>query len=644
MAEGNIIKAKIVVTAPGVKETFDQVGNAAKEAASDFGEATTPAKNLGQAFADLKAKGVVSLGSIKEALSQFKEALHVATDPHDIEQLNKAIALLTREQKKLLDSGVEGHLEGVSRGSQKAGNSALGLAKIFSLFPQEAQHLTHSLDGIVQSYEQIRAKTASSKEAFLELGKAFIGPLGIATAVTVVISLFEQFGGELFNSKEATERSAEALKAYGEQVDDVKEKIEGLESALAFANKLGSINIKVNKGTALQDLREQSVAQSDLTGQLTAERQKLFNNISKINNDIELSDEDRVKAAENNTKALADIEEKILQSTREQRIIYREIALQKVEDQEKANEKSLRDNEKYQRDFINAVKKTASLLANSTIRNVDFKEDPFGTLEENFNKAKETLKRINSDRSSFKIKIGAFVELDAFKGQDAVKKAFKDFEKDAPEFFRGLEKEIANYTKKNPILLQAQLFLDENKLRGETFLKIQEQLVGAVKNTLFEGLGDALGDAISGINPGKAIINTIASIISQIGKALIQLGLVKNVVDKIKAAFAKTPAAFIIGAGIAALAVAKALKGLDGARALGGPVRGGGSYLVGEKGPEIFTPNTGGRIIPNNLISAGMSRINSMASKVLVEGVFLVRGTDLQLAISNTNKSQGRLS
>lgn len=43
-------------------------------------------------------------------------------------------------------------------------------------------------------------------------------------------------------------------------------------------------------------------------------------------------------------------------------------------------------------------------------------------------------------------------------------------------------------------------------------------------------------------------------------------------------------------------------SGISGARAKGGPVAGGQSYLVGEEGPEIFTPNTMGSIIPNHRI------------------------------------------
>lgn len=46
-------------------------------------------------------------------------------------------------------------------------------------------------------------------------------------------------------------------------------------------------------------------------------------------------------------------------------------------------------------------------------------------------------------------------------------------------------------------------------------------------------------------------------------------------------------------------------RGLSGARVLGGPVNAGESYLVGEKGQEIFTPSAGGTIIPNDKLGGG---------------------------------------
>lgn len=47
------------------------------------------------------------------------------------------------------------------------------------------------------------------------------------------------------------------------------------------------------------------------------------------------------------------------------------------------------------------------------------------------------------------------------------------------------------------------------------------------------------------------------------------------------------------------------LKSISGARAAGGPVNAGLSYLVGEKGPEIFTPSNSGSITPNHMIGVG---------------------------------------
>ncbi|WP_313515775.1 phage tail tape measure protein [Brevundimonas sp.] len=45
-------------------------------------------------------------------------------------------------------------------------------------------------------------------------------------------------------------------------------------------------------------------------------------------------------------------------------------------------------------------------------------------------------------------------------------------------------------------------------------------------------------------------------------------------------------------------AIAAALGGFGGARADGGPVLGGGAYLVGERGPEVFRPASAGTVEP----------------------------------------------
>jgi len=42
-----------------------------------------------------------------------------------------------------------------------------------------------------------------------------------------------------------------------------------------------------------------------------------------------------------------------------------------------------------------------------------------------------------------------------------------------------------------------------------------------------------------------------------------------------------------------------------GGRQEGGPVTGGSAFLVGEAGPEVFTPKTNGEIIPLDKMSSG---------------------------------------
>lgn len=54
-------------------------------------------------------------------------------------------------------------------------------------------------------------------------------------------------------------------------------------------------------------------------------------------------------------------------------------------------------------------------------------------------------------------------------------------------------------------------------------------------------------------------------------------------------------------------AIAAALGGFGGARADGGPVLGGGAYLVGERGPEVFRPAGAGSIEPMSGSGAGVT-------------------------------------
>jgi hypothetical protein len=57
-------------------------------------------------------------------------------------------------------------------------------------------------------------------------------------------------------------------------------------------------------------------------------------------------------------------------------------------------------------------------------------------------------------------------------------------------------------------------------------------------------------------------------------------------------------------------AIGSIIGAFGGGKAAGGPVRSGTSYLVGERGPELFTPNSSGMITPNNRLGGGNTTIN----------------------------------
>ena len=77
-----------------------------------------------------------------------------------------------------------------------------------------------------------------------------------------------------------------------------------------------------------------------------------------------------------------------------------------------------------------------------------------------------------------------------------------------------------------------------------------------------------------------------------------------------------------------------------GGKAAGGMVAGGTSYLVGERGPEIFTPSGSGNIIPNNKLGGGGGSVYN----ITVNGAIDPEGTARTIVnILNNSNYRGTL-
>ena len=121
-----------------------------------------------------------------------------------------------------------------------------------------------------------------------------------------------------------------------------------------------------------------------------------------------------------------------------------------------------------------------------------------------------------------------------------------------------------------------------------------DNLYKGIGNSIKSGVTDAIMGAIDGT---KSLGEAASGILKNIGSQLIQFGLSSLTGG--------------LGGGGGFLG-----KLFGGGRAKGGTVQGGRSYVVGEKGPELFTPGRTGSVAPNSSMGGNVSvNVNVNASE-----------------------------
>ena len=107
----------------------------------------------------------------------------------------------------------------------------------------------------------------------------------------------------------------------------------------------------------------------------------------------------------------------------------------------------------------------------------------------------------------------------------------------------------------------------------------------------FKGFGGGIGNIFGSLKNKLFSGSGLGGILGKVG------GGIGKVFGGIKSAFS----------GITS-GIGRAFGGLFGKRALGGQVRGGKPYVVGERGPEMFVPSANGQIDPR--VGGGGSAVN----------------------------------
>lgn len=290
--------------------------------------------------------------------------------------------------------------------------------------------------------------------------------------------------------------------------------------------------------------------------------------------DLDAIDDLKEKFGELNSSVIQLVNsERILQATQKATAFNKTIGalretsseFQKLIDRQKDSEKSF-----FSLDGISA--RTMQVIGDST-KGV---AKEFGTVRENLTSVKDILDKVASSETEEMLRknvaealaqIGGVIDPTSEKGQELISalKAVGD---------------AANQISPDKVVL-----LGEGAEEAAKKLDAMKERSESVTEAISEGFGNAFGDIVKGTKDASDAFRDMAA---KIVNRLIDILVVESLVQSIANSGPMQK-------------FSKKISGL----ATGGPVTSGQTYLVGEKGPELFTSGTNGRIIPNHQMQGG---------------------------------------
>jgi hypothetical protein len=170
--------------------------------------------------------------------------------------------------------------------------------------------------------------------------------------------------------------------------------------------------------------------------------------------------------------------------------------------------------------------------------------------------------------------------------------------------------------------------IGDNEADLKPLLDLFKAVATFVKDTMGPAIGTVLKVAF------EVVGTAIAAVITGVSKLV---GFFDDVIEKIKA-FIKLVKDNPVVSGISGVID----KIFGGGKAAGGPVSGGTTYMVGERGPELFTPSSSGTIIPNHRL--GGSGGGGSVYNITVNGAIDPEGTARTIInILNNSSYRGTL-
>ena len=577
----------------------------------------------------------------------------------------------------------------IKPGSNEASQSFINLSRVAQDAPYGFLGIANNINPLLESFQRLKTSTGTTGGALKALGSSLVGGGGLGLAVGVVSSLLVVFGDKLFGS---SKKAKEANEEY-ERLNKVIKEVSRSAAEVSAAGAASTVDERARVSILANAVRDQTKSYN--------ERNNALNQLKEINKNY-FGDLTLETASLATLTARVDEYSKALISAAIVKEFSSDIAKTAVEaskagqkynqlsdDVETLNNK-LRSTVKFQTESISAGSGNTVRVQSQTkeytklalqldeANNALFEQGQIlSKLDEISTAARSGLSKAIEDGLKLKPLTTTGVKVKADKIEVKPKSVIIDFNQGVSD------KQIANLTKymfdksvKFDFIAPELIPPEEAKQQGLTFSQmfghevekyfkqtdpIDFGLMKAVREfkppktfsfKMFEGLSE---EQFKLAESAELITNTLApafdNLINAIGRgenAFQAFGegvkqVLVQVISKLVQTALLAAALSLIPGGVGGVkgfgAIFSSLLGFGGARAGGGPVSFGKSYLVGENGPELFVPSNSGSIMNQRQIAA-MSYSGGGSSG---GGRQIIRGQNIILSYARTNRAQNRL-
>ena len=602
--------------------------------------------------------------------SRIAKLQQVAGTTQNIDKMNRSLILLSKTQNELSRISAKNSFAGITKGSNEATLSMVNLSRVVQDAPYGFIGIANNLNPLLESFQRLKASTGTTGGALKALGSSLVGGGGLGLAVGVVSSLLVVFGDKLFGSSKKAKETSEEVERLNKVLKET-ERTAGSVKLTAIGDAAGEVAKVQELAKVVQDQTRSYKERNNALIQLQSINKNYFGDLT-----LE-SDSLKGLTARVNEYSNALINAQIV------KILSDDIGKLSIE-LSKATNQYNKFSDSFQK-AKNSLQQDGDYNDTKTIReyneNLKLLKSQGATLVDLANRKYE-LQQLLSQSINEGLK---FKPLTA-PGTTTVKPDKLEVKPKSVviDFNQGVsDKQIADLTKymfdksvKFDFIAPELIPPEEAKQQGLTFSQmfghevekyfkqtdpIDFGLMKAVREfkppktfsfKMFEGLNE---EQLKLAESAELITNTLApafdNLINAIGRgenAFQAFGegvkqVLVQVISKLVQTALLAAALSLIPGGVGGVkgfgAIFSKLLGFGGARAGGGPVSFGKSYLVGENGPELFVPANSGRIMNGNQVAA-MSYSGGGSSG---GGRQIVRGQNIILAYARTNRAQNRL-